>query len=184
MRTSLSASLASLATIASIIIAPVAEAGRRPLTSATDNTKYDPANSATADFMDIRVWVPGQWSVDTDENGVTFRRKSDKPATVSVQKVALDTCQYQVIRQKLIKLWGTSAVTQEQMRIEIMQLGTSKYRGYKWVAPAQSGKEKHWCYPQDSKTAVEVTAPTSDASLVKFVDGNLILQLGIRRARN
>ncbi len=184
MRPSLSAALVSLATVASIVIAPAAQAGRRPLTSATDTTKYDPANSATADFMDIRIWIPGKWSVDTDESGVTFHRKSEKPATVTVQQVPLDTCQYQVIRQKLIKLWGTSAVTQEQMRIEVMQLGTSKYRGYKWVAPADAGKEKHWCYPQDSKTAVEVSAPAADASLVKFVDGNLILQLAIRRARN
>ncbi len=178
----LSSVFVCLAVVASFAAAPGAEAARRPINRNADTTKFTVATSTTANFFDRRIWVPGSWTLQTTDESATFTRKSDG-AVVNVQKVTLDVCHYQVIRQKLLKLWEADVLTQDQARIEHLVIGTSKYRGYKWVEPTEKARAKHWCLPQDGKFAAEVSAPLADDALVKFIDGNLMLQLALRRSR-
>lgn len=180
--TRLSSAFVCLAVVASFAVAPAAEAGRRPISRNNDSTKFTTTTSTTAEFFGRRIWVPGSWTVETTDESATFTRKSDG-AVVDVQKVTLDTCHYQVIRQKLLKLWESDTLTQDQARIEHLVVGTSKYRGYKWVEPTEKARAKHWCLPQDGKFAAAVSAPFADDALVKFIEGNLILQLALRRSR-
>lgn len=164
------------------LLTPLAEAGRRPTTRTTTTVKYDAKTSSTADFFNRLIWLPSKWTVTgsgTDE--VTFTRADG--AVVKVAKVSKDKCQYQVIRQNLLKAWDSMSVSHQQMRISPLQFGSSKYKGYEWVAPSSKGTELHWCFDQDAKTAVEISAAKVTKDDETFLRSNFLLQMAVRKAR-
>ncbi len=184
MLTRLSSAFVTLSLVASFAV-PVAQAARKPVTPVNTYVKYDPANSTQADIGSVRIWLPGKWSVANTPTSATLVRRNNglDTATVSVAEVPQDECAYQVIRQEILRAWNSSSISQEQARIETLIVGSSRLRGYKWVIPEENGRVKHWCLPQYGKTYIEVSAPYSDKELVNFIDGNLVLQLAVRRAR-
>ncbi len=184
MHTRLASAFIALSLVASFAV-PAAEAARKPVTPASTYVKYDPANSTTAYVGSVRIWLPGIWQVANTPTSATMVRRDNgvETATVSIVEVPKEDCQYQVIRQEIMRAWNTGVISQEQAKIETLIVGSSRLRGYSWVIPTENGRDMHWCLPQDGKTNVEITAPYSDKKLVDFIRGNLILQLAVRRSR-
>jgi hypothetical protein len=137
--------------------------------------------STAADFFGRRVYITGVWTVKTTPDAVDFTDASSSSRTLHLGKIPNNSCTYEAIRGKALKLW-TGAVLQSNLRLQTLIIGHSHYRGYKWMEPAVGlPNQQHWCLAQDSKNSTEITAAVTDKALVKFVDTNLLLQVAVRK---
>lgn len=143
--------------------------------------------STTGVFIDRQVWLPGTWAVETGAESLTFGQTNADKIHQSVVRLTLiprEQCGYGYIRIRALKAWGGRFLEQSQGRIEPISFGTSKYKGYSWVEPSTWKGDRHWCVAQDSKNALELTAPLGDAELITFIRNDLLLQLATRSGRS
>lgn len=140
--------------------------------------------STTGTYMGKQVWLPGSWVVNGEPELLLFTHKgADRTVTVRLNTMPREKCVYGLIRIDALKAWGGKALEQSQGRIDHVRIGTLKYRGFTWVMPSTWEGDRHWCFGQDLKTAVEITTPEGDKQLIDFIRNDLLLQLAARQGR-
>ncbi len=155
----------------------LAQARVIPTTSAP---KADLSVLTWGDYRGKQVYVPGKWTVETASGALLFSKPGQTVRAVSVPN---DQCAYTVLRIREQKVWNTSALTQSQSKLRVLVLGRSQYKGYTWNEPSQGTvQNRSWCLGQDIKNSVELSVSSPDATVLQFVEQNLLLQLATRHA--